>query len=430
MLQPQLITESELNKARELLTALKRFAMSGELRKEFELSLSDSLDIDQPPDMHETEALRDWFTFEWLDDDDNGVIDRFISEGNLSTDENDLLLDWVDSFSGVFEVQVATRSSIRVRDLETGDLYEIIPDATTDTSSLRHGQFVNARLLLLGDRFIFSYPPMLMPNRSAAIEAVQRNRIYNSLNSPEVHEEMIGEIREAFCEYFGSDETTVTPEALSETIQGFIKYMFFVRLDPETDTTMAESFKSQFNEDLWIPALGPMPPEISNASEVTILCDEFDGIMFLPEYSLFKRVFETPNPNSLVPAWRELVWAYIKDPAIPTAAFERVAEKHPKRMEKIMSELLEEEDFSINHLYCALLHFKEPAEGFDDLKDDEKLWDLFDGQKKMAKAVKAPSTAAKSKSTRARGAKPASSRARVTASSAAGGTRKKTRARS
>ena len=388
----------ELIRAKTLLGEIKRCVSSGALRKEFDEQLRLSLGLDQSSDQHEAEALLDWFTFEWCDDEGRGVIDRFVeSARGLTQDNRELALDWLDSISGVFEMKVVTRSAVRLRELETGELYEVDPESSSELSMLKRGQFICARILPLGDRFIFSYPPLLMPNRSAAVATAEVSRILNSLNSPEMQQQILEEVREVFCEYFGSDEVTVAPGALSETVEGFLRYMFFVRVDPETDATMAETFKTEFNEDLWLPVMGPVPTQVLNPSEVTIICDEFEGIVFLPEYALFKRIFETPNPAAAAPNWRDIVSAYIKDPCLPAIAFERVTEKHPKRVEKIMRELLEDDDFSIDHLYCALLHFKEPAEGFDNLKDDEKLWDLFDGQKNGSKNVKAPAVSSKVK---------------------------------
>jgi hypothetical protein len=125
-----------------------------------------------------------------------------------------------------------------------------------------------------------------------------------------------------------------------------------------------------------MPAL-PLP--MAGAMDVTILCDDFDGIVVLPDYNKFRRVFEAASPESATPEWRDLVWTYIKDPDIPIVAFERVAEEFPLQVEAVLRELLDDKTFSLEHLYAVVLHYKQPVEGLDDLDDDRQLWDLFNG---------------------------------------------------
>jgi len=156
-----------------------------------------------------------------------------------------------------------------------------------------------------------------------------------------------------------------------------------------------------------LPAL---PAPFASAGEITILCDDFDGIVLLPDYTRFKRVFETEEPDRHVPDWKELVWSYVKDPDIPTVAFERVAEQAPQRVEKVLRSLIGDKDFSIEHLYAVLLHYKQPVDGLEDLKDDQNLWDLFNGNSHPAIAAPAPS---KKKSNQARTKKARPSKASV-----------------
>jgi len=113
--------------------------------------------------------------------------------------------------------------------------------------------------------------------------------------------------------------------------------------------------------------------------EVSIICDEFDGIVVLPEYERFKHVFESADTERAVKDSLDLLWTYIKEPEIPTVAFERVAERNPAGVERALRVVLGDDSFSIEHLYALLLHYKQPVEGLDDLEDDERLWDLLDG---------------------------------------------------
>jgi len=109
----------------------------------------------------------------------------------------------------------------------------------------------------------------------------------------------------------------------------------------------------------------------------------------LPDFTRFKRVFESHEPDRQVPEWRDLVWTYIKNPDIPIVAFERVAEQFPLRVEKVLRLLIGDKDFSLEHMYAVLLHYKQPVDGLEDLKDDQHLWDLFNGNPPPDKSRKA-----------------------------------------
>jgi hypothetical protein len=163
--------------------------------------------------------------------------------------------------------------------------------------------------------------------------------------------------------------------------------LFEERRNPETGATRIEEFTSQFGQAVSFSEMPSLPKELVVSGNVTILCDEFDGLVLLPDYEKFKSVFETDS-NSKMAGWQELVWNYIKDPDIPIVAFERVAERRPARVEKVFRKLLDDKSFSLEHLYAVLLHYKEPVEGIKDLSDDQRLWDFFDGNNRPLKAAR------------------------------------------
>jgi hypothetical protein len=216
-----------------------------------------------------------------------------------------------------------------------------------------------------------------MPDRESALAWLEMRQAFDAFDSPEEIEKAQHEQVAAFCELFGCDELTVPSTKLNPTLQRFQRYLINERRDPETGMTPAERFRQELNQEFIVPELPPIPDPVTSASEVTILCDEFDGIVLLPDYNRFKRIFETEKPEKQVPDWKDLVWTYIKDPVIPIVAFERVAEERPHRVEKVIRSVIGDKDFSLEHLYAVLLHYKQPVDGLEDLKDDQQLWDLF-----------------------------------------------------
>jgi hypothetical protein len=288
------------------------------------------------------------------------------------------LLDWENSINSVFEIRSTSKKSLRLEELDSGDSFSVIA-SSLDAVRFNGGQFVMARLLPLGEQFVFSGLQFTMPDRDTATAWLNMRRALDNLESPEALESAQRQQCSAFCELFGCEQLTVKPDQLNETLEKFQRYLLVERRDPDTGKTPAETFKAEFGHDLRVPEMPSLPEPLVEAADVTILCDDFDGIVVLPDYNRFRRVFEEENPDSAVPQWRELIWNYINDPDIPIVAFERVAEEFPIRVENVLRELLDDKKFSLEHLYAVLLHYKQPVEGLDELEDDQHLWDLFNG---------------------------------------------------
>jgi hypothetical protein len=258
-----------------------------------------------------------------------------------------------------------------------------------------------------------------MPDRESAVAWLElRNRI-DELHSPEEIEKAIQESCTAFCQLFGSDELTVPPNRLLSTLRRFQSFLLNEYRNGSDGTTAAERYRAKLGRDLDVAELPEPPAPYTEAADVTILCDDFDGIVVLPDYSRFRRIFADDDPEKEVSDWKELVWSYIKNPDIPTVAFERVAEQHPGRVEKVMRAVLGNNKFSIEQMYTALLHYREPVEGLVELEDEPQLLDLFGGQTKKAStagsrrpnARKAPAAASKARKTQKTGVKGAASAA-------------------
>jgi hypothetical protein len=364
---------------------LVKFATTGPLKDQYKFHRKLFFESGQPEDAHEAESVLDWFLFEWLDQDGAGSIDYFLDhKPNIDEADREILLDWLDSINSVFEIHAINERSLELKDLDGGECYTV--KISSRRLPFKRGQLIVARLLPLKNEMIFSGLQFLMPNRESALAWLEMRRSFDLLDSPEALERARREQVAAFCELFGCDELTVASSKLNSTLERFQRHLLTERRDPQTGLTPAEKFKKELGQDLSVPDLPQIPEPLAGAGEVTILCDEFDGIVLLPDFNRFKRVFEAEEPDRQVPDWRDLVWTYIKNPEIPIVAFERVAEKFPRRVEKAMRSLIGDKDFSLEHLYAVLLHYKQPVEGLDDLRDDQQLWDLFNGNTDAAKA--------------------------------------------
>jgi hypothetical protein len=383
----RLDSTAQFSRAERLKLELVEFATKGKLRQEYELQHKLFFEAAAPDDEHEAESVLDWFLFDWFDEAGEGVISRYLDdEPRLDETDRKILLDWQDSINSVFEIRSIGKNSLQLSELDSGDSYTV--RTRVEQTPFKKGQFIIARLLPLGDDLIFSGLQFLMPDRESALAWLEMRRAFDAFDSPEAIEKAQREQVAAFCELFGSDELTVPSAKLNPTLERFQRYLINERRDPETGMTPAERFRKELGQDLTVPELPPLPEPVAGAGEVTILCDDFDGIVLLPDFNRFKRVFESNEPDRQVPEWRDLVWTYIKNPDIPIVAFERVAEQFPRHVEKVIGALIDDKDFSLEHLYAVLLHYKQPVDGLEDLKDDQHLWDLFNGNTPPAKPRK------------------------------------------
>lgn len=376
------VVQDRLKRAGELKEDLEKFVTSGNLKEDYEEQKKLFSEFsDMVEGEHESHSFLDWFLYEWADEYGEGVIEQYVdSHEDLSAEDEEMMLDWIDSVHSIFEVKSIKANTISLKDLDSNERFMVVTSDNTSEKPFGKGQFISARILPLGEKFIFAGVQFVLPDRKTAMEAIEMRRALEEMeDEDESMMEAQQQQREAFIELFGKDEVSIAARQLPSTIGRFQRYLFFERKDSETGMTAAEVFADEFGEELKLPELPVVPNELAAAGEITLLCDEFEGILILPEYQQFKRVFASQNPDEDVPDWRDLVWNYVEEPSIPIVAFERVAETHPQEVEKIMRVVLDDADFSIEHLYAALLHYKEPAEGFENMEDDERLWDLFDG---------------------------------------------------
>lgn len=379
------------------------FVTTGPLKTEYEQECKTFVEMSDRGDPEESASICDWFMFDWFDDEGFGAIERFVSHhDDLSDGDVEILYDWEDSIHSIFEVRSVAGDRAQLRDMDSGDTFPVSTASQPGGPQLERRQFVTTRLLPLGKGFVFSGPIVVLPDKEAALEALELNRALEAMNSPEAIEQAQQEQCDAFHELFGCDEVSLGPSELNVTLERFQRYMLFERREPETNMSRAEMFKAQFGQDLKLPHIPPLAENFEPGAQVSILCDEFDGIVILPEYERFKRVFEAKDCDRAVKDSLDLLWAYIKEPEIPTVAFERIAEQTPEGVERVLRIVLGDDDFSIEHLYAMLVHYKEPVDGLDDLEDDERLWDLLDGNGgKPAKPAKASRGKTASKSGKA-----------------------------
>jgi hypothetical protein len=315
-----------------------------------------------------------------MDESGSGIIDRFLTaHKSLDNEQQQMIVDWGSSIHNIFEIIEAGDDRLILKELDDGTTLTVRGwSAAASEPNLESGRYLMARLLPVQGSFHFSGPQLLLPDREAALQALEMAQSLGVVTSPAEIEEAQADQRNGFMEFFGSPEVTIKSSDLDKTLQRFEEYLLSDRREAPAGASRPESLRTKFGVEVKMPSMRRTVRSLPDQHEVTLLCDEFEGIVVLPRYRDFQRTFNCEDSDREIPDWKDLVWSYIKDPDIPIVAFEYIAEKQPARLERSLRVLLDDETFSLEHLYAMLLHYKEPVEGLDDLKDDEKLWDLLD----------------------------------------------------
>jgi hypothetical protein len=365
--------------AQKLKQALVDFATSGDLGLEFARQKQSTLKFKGALDDVEEMLILDWFIFDWMDEGGSGVIDRFLaSHESLDNEQQKMIVEWGSSIHNIFEIIESEDDRLILKELDDGTTLIVRPGTPAGSEpSVEPGRFLMARLLPVHGSFHFSGPQLVLPDREAALQALEMAQSLGVVTSPAEIEEAQADQRKGFIEFFGGPEVTIKSSELDETLQRFEKHLLSDRREATAGATGPASLRAKFGVEAKTPSMR-RAMRLPDQHEVTLLCDEFEGIVVLPRYRDFQRTFECENAEQEISDWEDLVWSYIKDPDIPIVAFEYIAEKQPAKLERLLRVLLDDETFSLEHLYAMLLHYKEPVEGLDDLKDDEKLWDLLD----------------------------------------------------
>src|SRR5262249_15775338 len=146
---------------------LVEFVTKSDLKDEFEFQRKLFFNATKPNDEHDNESVLDWFLYDWVGEDGECTVVRYLeSKPGLSAMDREILLDWLDSLNSVFEVGSTNKNSMQLTDLDGDETYVV---KTRQEETFKRGQYIIARLLPLGNELIFSGLQFLMPDRESAL---------------------------------------------------------------------------------------------------------------------------------------------------------------------------------------------------------------------------------------------------------------------
>src|SRR5262245_28843267 len=157
-------TPIDLGRAAALKQQLSEFVTKGALRPRYEQHQKLFLELCESADEGDQNSILDWFLFEWLDERGEGAIDHFLRSGQITGGDSQVVKEWEDSLQSVFEIVSNRRDRIEMRDLDGGDLFEVVATTSEQGDGYQRGAFLATRLLPLGDYFVVTGPRCLLPD--------------------------------------------------------------------------------------------------------------------------------------------------------------------------------------------------------------------------------------------------------------------------
>ncbi|MBV8885343.1 MAG: hypothetical protein JO235_15300 [Chroococcidiopsidaceae cyanobacterium CP_BM_RX_35] len=343
------------------------------------------------------------------------IIDSFLIEGkvgkqtpldlflehqpDLLQSDRQIINNWRHSFIGLFTVTQTLADGFELMNWLSAKHYIIIYE---EMNRFKEGEILLTRIAPLTDtHWIFFSPCVQMgklgkPKLAVAIGNFKDN--YKSAlysDAPELLEQAwqsVEQYHQEFLEFFGSNEITLPGYQLNKKIAEFQEVMTQRRLAAagvDTSKSLAEVVQEAGIEEEEIKAAAEevgadstaiaqlvdnksttkmvmpkveLPTELRQAEHVTALTHPRWGQMFIPTYTRFKALLESEDWQNIEGAER-LVRYYLENSNINAFVWQRLAQKYPTQLEKVLQTVLARPDFQLSRDLNALLQeFNKPIE--------------------------------------------------------------------
>jgi hypothetical protein len=361
-------TEAMLKRSAELKRALAEFAQE----PRFDDALSEWMDerLSGLTVQREEDAIEalDSFILQGHLPDGRSLLEIFADEHPaLSAVDRKMLLGWQDSVEGIFEVRRREVDALLAHNLIDDLTYRVRANAgPTVFNRAQRGSFLIGRILPIADEWLVSGVQTILPRQDrdvvygAAADLAQHSPEL-AFRNPEKLEQawrLQREQRAAFLAFFGRDRVVVPGSKAAAELDAFLRYqqtqvrgedgLTAVERAQRSGTTVAELPKSS------------LPESITSAATVGLVCDEVDGLLFLPEFDVLEETFA--QPELMVDRHhREIAANYLEEPSFSPRVIERLATPDPEQASRVFQQLLNQPNFDWERDGEALLRRVKPT---------------------------------------------------------------------
>lgn len=343
----------------------------------------------------------------------NQTIDLFLTEGqveektpldlfietrpDLTQADRQLLENWRQSFTGLFEVTQVFDEGWEFMNWLTAKRYSVKPNSpqtAQDMKRFKVGEILLTRISPLTEQdWMLSSAPIPKgklgkPKLAVAIGNFKQ-QFKHSLycDAPDLLEESwrsVERYHQDFVEFFGSDEVTLPGYQLNKKIAELQEFLSQKRLAEagldnskslnelaqeagvsETEVKAAaqeagadaKAVEQLFNASTSTKMVAPkveLPERFKKAEQVTALSHPRWGQLFLSNYALLQNLLAAADWETNVEA-EKWVRRYLEDPEINAFVWQRLAQQFPQQLETILQKILSRPDFKLSRDLEALL---------------------------------------------------------------------------
>jgi hypothetical protein len=353
----------------DLKEMLVKFAQSDRFNPEFRRAVRERFGGDViVGDEHEFINFLDWFALERPTRSGKTPLELFVEEkreGGMPEEICQQLLRWENVTQGLFEMR-------KLIDQDTALTFEhlrqreYVVKSNKPSFLAKHvppGSYLIARVVPWYDHYYLSGgSSMLPPEAKEEIPKLVKEigGKHPELTFPEMEGEKLEkalvvqeEMYRAFVELFGNDEVVFsTGREMAKGMEEFYRYYTFKHVWESTGKTVAQQAGVKAGKSV-LPK-EEYPPELLDAEEIGVLFDLKEGIFMLPEYGIFRRIFTEENFQA-IPGYRQLIYDYLKEDAIPPLPFERMVERYPEQAQRVFQAALTKRNFKLNRDFPKLM---------------------------------------------------------------------------
>ena len=333
---------------------LLRYARSPAMKKEFDAELrAYQAEVDPKFGGGETVEFLDDFIMLHHCRDGRSFLEHFVAaHPKLPDDEKEMILGWKNAVTSMFEIEKMDGDALIAVSLVDEMTYRIYSNAgPAALRQLMRGAFLYSRVAPVGDVWVIS-------GHSEGYAAQSKQQVYAAayelsmafpdyvFRNPEKRErgfELQREDYRQFVAFFGTDTISIPVELFENQMREYMLYKLN-EARGEDGRTVRERVEAQGG------TVGPLPeieaPEWNDPVEsIGLLCDEREGVLYMPDYAMLEAAFEYPE---LVKekAYGTLVKGYFQSPEIDPLALHRLAARDYERASEVVRLLFSRPKFS------------------------------------------------------------------------------------
>jgi hypothetical protein len=404
--------DTVLNRAKQLKQDLKDFVLDAEDDLAVSLESFSAAQLARTPhqDMQRRNLVIDRFITEGSTDGKT-AIDLFIAaHPELTPVDRQILTGWTRSFVGLFSIVERLPDGFELMNWTTAKHYVVQqadPAEWEKMARLGVGEILLAQIAPLPlasgmdqQNWMFSSPwtsfgKLGKPKLAVAIGNFKENykqHLYS--DAPDLLEEAwqsVEKHHQNFVDFFGSEEVTLPGYQLSKKLSEFQELITKQTLeasglDPSksleelaaesgiSEAEIAEAAEAMGADEAAVTQMmqtkdktkmvAPkieLPPHLKKAEHVTVLTHSRWGQAFLPTYTQFTALLESGDFQ--VASAKEAAMRHLKDAAIGSFVWYRLAEQYPEPLQALLREAIDRPDFNLKTDLDALLQeFDKPIE--------------------------------------------------------------------